>query len=39
MKKDLIEEIEYEKLVKRNAELSNSTEEDNTLLDGLDDAY
>jgi len=37
-KRDLFKEIEYKKFVKRNATLTESLEEDETLLDGLDDA-
>jgi len=38
-KRDLFKEIEYKKFVKRNATLSESLEEDDTLLDGLQDDY
>ena len=37
--KEVLEEIEYKKFVKRNAALQNATKDDETLLDGLDDAY
>jgi len=37
--KEVLEEIEYKKFVKRNAALKNATEKDETLLDGLDDVY
>ena len=37
--KEVLEEIEYKKFVKRNAALKNGTENDETLLDGLDDVY
>ena len=36
---EIFKEIEYKKFVKRNAILSESLEEDNTLLDGLQDDY
>jgi len=35
----VIKEIEYKKFVERNRSLIDLTEEDNTLADGLDDAY
>lgn len=35
----IFKEIEYKKFVKRNESLKNSSNEDDTLLDGLDDAY
>ena len=35
----VFEEIEYKKFVERNRSLIDSTEEDNTLADGLEDAY
>ena len=36
---EVIKEIEYKKFVERNKSLSNSFSEDDTLLDGLEDAY
>ena len=35
----IFEEIEYKKFVKRNQEIQNKSNEDETLLDGLDDRY
>jgi len=37
--KEVLEEMEYKKFVQRNSTLKNSTEHDETLLDGLDDDY
>jgi len=37
--KDVLEEIEYKKFVKRNMALKNSIDDEETLLDGLDDNY
>jgi protoheme ferro-lyase len=38
--KEVLEEIEYQKFAKRNAVLKDKSEEDDdTLMDGLDDAY
>ena len=39
MIQDAIEEIEYQKFKKRNANMVNSSKVDDTLLDGLDDEY
>ncbi|MEA2028915.1 MAG: hypothetical protein U9N49_08060 [Campylobacterota bacterium] len=40
MIEDVLEEIEYQRFLKRNqALISKATQEDNTLLDGLDDVY
>ncbi len=36
---EVFEEIEYKRFVQRNRSLQNSSAEDETLLDGLDDAY
>ena len=36
---EVIKEIEYKKFVEKNRSLMDSTEEDNTLADGLEDAY
>ncbi len=35
----VFEEIEHKKFVERNCSLQNSSVEDNTLLDGLNDIY
>ena len=37
--KEVLEEMEYKKFAQRNSTLKNSTEHDETLLDGLDDDY
>jgi coenzyme F420-reducing hydrogenase alpha subunit len=36
---DSIKEIEYRKFLQRNKNLINTKNEDDTILDGLDDAY
>ena len=35
----MFEEIEYQKFIQRNASIKNSVEDDDTLTDGLNDAY
>lgn len=35
----IFKEIEYKKFVKRNSSLGNSSNEDDSLLDGLNDEY
>ncbi|NKQ40708.1 MAG: hypothetical protein HF962_03970 [Sulfurovum sp.] len=37
--KEVLDEIEYKKFLQRNAMLQNLNKEDDTLLDGLDNAY
>jgi len=37
--KEVLDEIEYKKFLQRNAMLQNANKEDDTLLDGLDNAY
>ncbi|HIP62114.1 MAG TPA: hypothetical protein EYG98_06115 [Sulfurovum sp.] len=37
--KEVLEEIEYKKFLQRNAALTNTDEDDSTILDGLDDEY
>jgi len=36
---DVLKEIEYKKFKERNKSLSTNSNEDDTVLDGLDDAY
>ena len=36
---EIFEEIEYKKFIQRNKDLQSLVQEDNTLLDGLDNAY
>lgn len=37
--KDVLEELEYKKFVQRNMALKKTNEDDDTILDGIDDAY
>jgi len=37
--REVLDEIEYQKFLQRNAMLQNGSKEDDTLLDGLDNAY
>jgi len=36
---EVFQEIEYKKFLKRNKDLQKTSKEDNTILDGLDNAY
>ena len=37
--KDVLEELEYKKFVQRNMALKKTNEDNDTILDGIDDAY